>query len=50
MSYGIIFCGNQAHSEKIFKIQKRVIRIITNSKAGDSCRELFKKLEVLPLY
>jgi hypothetical protein len=27
-----------------------VIRIITNSKAGDSCRELFKKLEVLPLY
>ena len=50
MSYGIIFWGNQPHSEKIFKIQKRVIRIITNSRARDSCRELFKKLEILPLY
>ena len=31
MSNGIILGGNQPHSEKIFKIQKRVIRIITNS-------------------
>jgi len=50
MSYGIIFWRSQPHSEKIFKIQKRVIRIITNSRAKDSCRELFKKLEILPLY
>jgi hypothetical protein len=50
MSYGIIFWGNQPHSEKIFKIQKRVIRIITNSRMRDSCRELFKRLEILPLY
>jgi hypothetical protein len=27
-----------------------VIRIITNSRMRDSCRELFKKLEILPLY
>ena len=47
-SYGIIFGGNQPHSEKIFKIQKRVIRIITNSRMRDSCRELSKKLEILP--
>ena len=51
ISYGIIFWGNQPHSDKIFKIQKRVIRIITNSRMRDSCRELFKKkLEILPLY
>ena len=50
MSNGIILGGNQPHSEKIFKIQKRVIRIITNSRARNSCRELFKKLEILPLY
>jgi hypothetical protein len=50
MSYGIIFWGNQPHSERVFKIQKRVIRIITNSRARDSCRDLFKKLELLPLY
>jgi len=31
MSYGIIFWGNEPYSDKIFKIQKRVVRIITNS-------------------
>jgi len=50
MSYGIILWGNQPHSEKMFKIQKKMSRIITNSRARDSCRELFKKLEILPLY
>jgi len=32
LSYGIIFWGNQSYSDKIFKIQKRAIRIITNSR------------------
>jgi len=50
ISYGIIFGGNQPYSDKIFKIQKRVIRIITSSRPRDSCRELFKNLEILPLY
>ena len=50
MSYGIILGGNQAHSEKIFKTQTRVIRIITHSRATDSHREMFKNLEILPLY
>jgi len=30
ISYGIIFWGNSSHSEEIFKIQKRIIRIIMN--------------------
>jgi hypothetical protein len=47
MSYGIIFWGNQPYSEKILKIQKRAIRIITNSRMRDSCWELF---QILPLY
>jgi hypothetical protein len=38
MSYGIIFGGNQPYSEKIFRIKKRVIRIITNSRMRDSRR------------
>ena len=50
ISYGIIFWGNQPYSDKIFKIQNRVIRIITSSRPRDSCRELFKNLEILPLY
>jgi len=32
MSYCIIFGGNQPYSDKIFKIQKRVIRIVTRSR------------------
>jgi len=50
MSYGIVSGGNQPHSEKIFKIEKRGIRIITNSRARHSFRELLKKLEILHLY
>jgi hypothetical protein len=50
ISFGIIFWGNQPHSEKIFKLQKRVLRFITHSRMTDSCRELFKRLEILFLY
>jgi hypothetical protein len=50
ISFGIIFWGNQPYSEKIFKLQKRVIRTITHSRTRNSCRELFKRLEILPLY
>jgi hypothetical protein len=50
MSYGITFWGNKPYCDKIFKIKKRAIRIITNSRMRDPCRELFKKLEILPLY
>ena len=50
MNYGITFWGNQPYGDKIFKIKKRTIRIITNSRIRDSCRGLFKKLEILPLY
>jgi hypothetical protein len=49
MTYGIIFWSNCPHSIHIFRLQKRVIRIITNSRNRDSCRELFKKLKILPL-
>jgi hypothetical protein len=48
MSYGIIFWGNSHHSVNIFKIQERVIRIITNSIRYDTCRPLFKQLQILP--
>ena len=50
LSYGIIFWANCSDSNKIFKLQKRAIRIITRSKNKASCRELFKKLNILPLW
>jgi hypothetical protein len=48
-SYGLIFWGNSSHSSDIFKIQKTIIRIITGCRRRDSCRNLFKKLKILPL-
>jgi hypothetical protein len=50
ISYGIIFWGNSSYSDNIFKLQKRVIRIITNSRSRDYCKDLFKKLDILPFY
>ena len=49
VTYDIIFWGNWPHSTNIFKIQKRIIRIMTKSRSRDSCRQLFKRLEILPL-
>jgi hypothetical protein len=49
MTYGIIFWGNTSYGSYIFEIQKTIIRIITNSRSRVSCRELFKKLKILPL-
>ena len=49
ISYGIIFWGNSCHSEEIFKIQKKIIKIITNSSKNASCRQQFKDLNILPI-
>jgi hypothetical protein len=48
-SYGIIFWGNLSYANKIFKLQKRVIRLIIGAKNRDSCRGLFKHLKILTL-
>jgi hypothetical protein len=45
----MIFWGNFAYSSDIFKIQKRIIRIIMNARNIDSCHQLFKNLKILPL-
>jgi hypothetical protein len=42
--------GTSSYSKVIFKIKKRIIRVIMNSDSEDSCRELFEKLYILPLY
>ena len=49
ISYGIILWGNSHHSDSIFKIQSRMIRIITNIGRRDSCRQLYKQLQILSL-
>jgi hypothetical protein len=33
--YGLMFWGNSAHSARVFRMQKRIIRIMTGSKSRD---------------
>jgi len=50
MSYGIIFWGNSLHSSIIFRInKKKAIRIMEGCGNRVLCRNLFKKLQILPL-
>jgi hypothetical protein len=49
LTYGIIFWGNTPLSNAIFKMQKRILRIVVGIRNRDSCREYFKRLKILPL-
>jgi hypothetical protein len=49
INYGLIFWGNSSYCCKIFRMQKKVIRIIMGCRGRDKCRNLFKKLRILPL-
>jgi hypothetical protein len=49
INYGLPFWGNSPHSIKIFRMQKNVIRIMLGCGRRVSCRNLFRKLEILPL-
>jgi hypothetical protein len=49
MTYGLMFWGNSSHAESVFKLQKRVIRLIKGCGCRDSCREHFRDMNVLPL-
>jgi hypothetical protein len=40
--------NNNNNNNNVFRLQKRVTGIITRSRPTDSCRELFKKLKILP--
>jgi hypothetical protein len=49
MTYGIIFWGNSSHSNLIFRLQKKSIRIIKGITSRGSCRKHFKELKILTL-
>ena len=46
---GLIFSGNSSHSANIFKVQKNRIRIIRGCRSRETCRDLFKNVNILPL-
>jgi hypothetical protein len=47
LRYCILFWGGDPQSIKIFKLQKKVVRLICNVKRKTSCRELFRTLNIL---
>ena len=47
ISYGLPFWRNSPHSVEIFRMQKRIIRIMIGCKKRVSCRNLFRSLEIL---
>jgi hypothetical protein len=48
-TYGLMFSGNFSHAERVFKLQKRVIRLIKGCGYRDSSREHFRDMNILPL-
>jgi hypothetical protein len=49
VEYGMIFSGNSASVDKVFKLQKRIVRIMASVGSRCSCRGLFKRLDILPV-
>ena len=45
-----IHLDNSGNSIKIFRQQKKILRILTKSKKTESCRKLFKEMKILPFY
>jgi len=49
MTYGLLLWGHSSESIKIFRLQKKIIRIMMGYRISDSCRKLFFNLKILPL-
>jgi len=49
LQYGIVFWGNSTHAHQVFKLQKRVVRVMSGVGPRSSCRSLFRKLNILPI-
>jgi hypothetical protein len=47
ISYRIIFWGSSYHANKVFTLQKKIIRIITNTRPRGSRRKAFKHMEIM---
>jgi hypothetical protein len=49
MKCEVIFRFHSANNKMIFTFQKRTVRIIVDVKSRNSCRNLFMRLEIVPL-
>jgi hypothetical protein len=48
LRYGVLFWGGD-ECKKLFKLQKKVVRLTSNAGRDTSCRILFKTLSIPPL-
>ena len=48
--YGIIFWGNSKGVERIFKMQKRILRNIFGLKKRETCRLIFEENEIMTVH
>jgi hypothetical protein len=46
MRYGIILWGGVSETKKVLKVQKRAVCLMTNRHRNESCRPIFKELEI----
>jgi hypothetical protein len=49
ITYGLIFWGNSTSNVQVFKLQKRVVRIMVGAACRYSCKKIFRSLQILPL-
>lgn len=47
--YGVILWGNSSTAIRVFRLQKKVIRIIAKVGPTEHCKPLFKKFKIMPL-
>ena len=47
LQYGIILWGNSTHKHQVFKLQKRVVRVMSGAGPRSSCRSVFRKRNIL---
>jgi hypothetical protein len=49
MTYGLMYWGNSSLVDMVFKMQKRVVRLMMGCGYRESCRDLLKELNILPV-
>lgn len=49
LAYGVCLWGGSPHSARVFKTQKKIIRLIYNLKFRESCRNTFRSQKILTL-
>ena len=49
MQYGLIIWGADPHVDRVFKLQKKAVRILTKAKYNAHCVPLFRALKIMTL-